>query len=336
MSQTLATLPSSQRAPFSRLQASIRSAYHRSVNARKNAEFRAHLSATTPGGSLLAHARSDPRGKAAQKERYERLSRFIRTWCDSGMPGTTPFFESLWGILRLQIIPENLGGAGQNRLEWEIDDAVFKESGGKNFMLEAVDVLKGVLGFEDIPSKVPDPIFNKDTTSPAVLSSVRRAQPSVTNFEGKRPRAPSDPFLDAASGGSNSHSPNSDSILTASGQDTVEPGFTLREVPQTDDTRFDEEEEHYLRVWTSPDLTNPELAQLIKLFPTFITRRPLPRFPSSNPRHLDIEEGEDDGTEGRTIRFGTGTIWVSSQQRGQGWEGGWWERFLFWWRKIFC
>lgn len=164
MSQTLATLPSSQRAPFSRLQASIRSAYHRSVNARKNAEFRAHLSATTPGGSLLAHARSDPRGKAAQKgesrsfivaryafmlrnlERYERLSRFIRTWCDSGMPGTTPFFEryallgsidfmpptnlhSLWGILRLQIIPENLGGAGQNRLEWEIDDAVFKESG---------------------------------------------------------------------------------------------------------------------------------------------------------------------------------------------------------------
>jgi hypothetical protein len=47
MTQTLATLPSSQRAPFSRIQASIRSAYHRSVNARKNAEFRAHLSATT-------------------------------------------------------------------------------------------------------------------------------------------------------------------------------------------------------------------------------------------------------------------------------------------------
>jgi len=60
------------------------------------------------------------------------------------MPGTTPFFEryvlsnsvhhffnflrSLWGIMRLQIIPENLGGAGQNRLEWEIDDTVFKES----------------------------------------------------------------------------------------------------------------------------------------------------------------------------------------------------------------
>ncbi len=67
MTQTLTTLPASQRAPFSRLQASIRSAYHRSVNARKTAEFRAHLSVTTPGGSLLAHARADPRGKVAQK-----------------------------------------------------------------------------------------------------------------------------------------------------------------------------------------------------------------------------------------------------------------------------
>ena len=67
MTQTLVTLPASQRAPFSRLQASIRSAYHRSVNARKTAEFRAHLSVTTPGGSLLAHARADPRGKEAQK-----------------------------------------------------------------------------------------------------------------------------------------------------------------------------------------------------------------------------------------------------------------------------
>jgi len=105
---------------------------------------------------------------------------------------------------------------------------------------------------------------------------------------------------------------------------------------QTDESRFDDEEEQYLRVWTSPDLTNPELAQLIKLFPTFITRRPLPRFPVPSPRHLDIEEGEDDGAEGRTIRFGTGTIWVSSKQRCQGWEGGWWERLMIWWRRIFC
>ena len=75
MTQTLATLPSSQRAPFSRLQASIRSAYHRSVNARRHAEFQAHLSATMPGGSLIAHARSDPRSHVAQKGRRYVLVR---------------------------------------------------------------------------------------------------------------------------------------------------------------------------------------------------------------------------------------------------------------------
>jgi len=67
MTQTLATLPPSQRAPFSRIQASIRSAYHRSVNARRHAEFQAHLSATTPGGSLMPHARAHPRDNVAQK-----------------------------------------------------------------------------------------------------------------------------------------------------------------------------------------------------------------------------------------------------------------------------
>lgn len=67
MTQTLATLPQSHRAPFSRLQASIRSAYHRSVNARRTAEFRAHLSATQPGGSLLPHSRADPHSPAARK-----------------------------------------------------------------------------------------------------------------------------------------------------------------------------------------------------------------------------------------------------------------------------
>jgi hypothetical protein len=67
MTQTLATLPPSQRAPFSRLQASIRSAYHRSVNARRTAEFQAHLSTTQPGGSLMPHSRADPRGALARK-----------------------------------------------------------------------------------------------------------------------------------------------------------------------------------------------------------------------------------------------------------------------------
>ena len=128
MTQTLATLPPSQRAPFARLQASIRSAYHASVSARRDAEFRAHLSATEPGCSLTPHSRADPRGPLARKERYDKLDHFIRTWCAMNMPGTKPFFEGLWGVMRLQVIPEKLGGAGGYRIQWEIDDAVFKES----------------------------------------------------------------------------------------------------------------------------------------------------------------------------------------------------------------
>jgi len=30
--------------------------------------------------------------------------------------------------MRLQVIPENLGGAGAYLIEWEFDDAVFKEA----------------------------------------------------------------------------------------------------------------------------------------------------------------------------------------------------------------
>ncbi|KAF9529205.1 hypothetical protein CPB83DRAFT_812470 [Crepidotus variabilis] len=348
MTQTLATLPPSQRAPFSRLQASIRSSYHRSVNARRHAEFQAHLSSTTPGGSLLAHARSDPRGQSAQKERYERMDRFIRTWCNAGMPGTKPFFEALWAILRLQVIPENLGGAGTNQIEWEFDDAVFKESAGKDFMLEAIDILKGVLAFEERPSKIIDTASRKDLNFPPVhtrgrsvpLPSVSKAEVAQT-VQPKRPRAPSDPFLDAPStpfGGSSSHSPNAESILASVPDPDESPPSPI--LPAFDVSGFltgdEDEEEEYLRIWLSPDLANPEILQLLKLFPDFVSRRPLPRFPVSNPRTLDIEEGDDDGIEGRTIRFGTGSMWVSSKQRSDGWEGGLWQRIVMWWRRLFC
>lgn len=167
MTQVLANVAPSQRALYSRLQASVRSAFHASVNARRHAEFQAHVCATQPGGSLMPHSRADPMGPMARKERFERLDRFVRTWCTMGMPGTKPFFEALWAVMRLQVLPEQLGGAGGNKIQWELDDAVFKEAAyvscplsravslascfslalsrsGKDFMLEAIDVLKGV------------------------------------------------------------------------------------------------------------------------------------------------------------------------------------------------
>jgi hypothetical protein len=128
MTQTLANLPPSERAPFSRIQASTRSTFHASVKARRQAEFQAHISATQPGGSLMPQSRADPGGAMAQQERYERLDKFVRAWCTAGMPGTKPFFEALWAVMRLQVLPEHLGGAGGNRIEWEFDDAVFKET----------------------------------------------------------------------------------------------------------------------------------------------------------------------------------------------------------------
>ena len=68
-----------------------------------------------------------------------------------------------------------------------------------------------------------------------------------------------------------------------------------------DDFTYDDADEQHLRVWTSPDLANPEILQLVKLFPDFISRRPLPRFPVPNSSgHMDIEEGDDgDDLEGR-------------------------------------
>jgi hypothetical protein len=99
---------------------------------------------------------------------------------------------------------------------------------------------------------------------------------------------------------------------------------------------FDDTDEQYMRIWTSPDLTNPELLELLKIFPSFVSRRPLPRFPIPTSRHVDIEEGDDEGIEGRQIQFGTGSMWVSSRLRSSGWAGGWWTRVILWWRRTFC
>jgi len=366
MTQMLVTLPPAQHAPFSRLQASIRSAYHASINARRTAEFKAHLSATLPGGSLTPLSRADSTGNAAQKERYEAFERFIRSWCTVGMPGTKPFFEGLWALMRLQVVPEHLGGAGGHYIHWEIDDAVFKESGGKDFMLEAVGVLKGVLGFDESPSartststpSSPIRLFPASAVHARSQSQPLRSKPPIPARRNlaaqdsplaKRPRAPSDPFLDTpAISRSYSPSPRSSSIpLSASVSDTIEDSSSPITPPQDLEDMFNpaatygsqEIDEEYMRTWTSPDLTNPEILQLLKVFPTFITRRATPRFPDNTPdsRAADLEAGQESSlAAGGEIRIGTGQMWVSDQLRSDGWEGSWWTRFKNWWHQLFC
>ncbi|KAL0579163.1 hypothetical protein V5O48_002844 [Marasmius crinis-equi] len=344
MTQTMANLPPSQRAPYSRLQASIRSAYHRSVNARRTAEFNAHLSATQPGGSLTPHARSDPDGPVAKKERYERFERFLRSWCTMGMPGPQPFFQSLWAIMRLQVLPENAGGAGRNRIEWVFDDAVFKEAAGKDFMLEAIDVLKGVLGFEDVPvtrraSTLTGDEFELDSHHEHSRSNsqplLSREQATVSRP--KRARAPSDPFLDspALSRSMGSASSNPSTLTSESSDEPHTPPQGDSLILSASNPGFEDEEEEYMRIWTSPaHLSNPEYAALVCLFPQHITRKSLPCFPTnSRARSLDIEEGDD---ADKHISVGTGTLRISRKQRSDGWEGGWWNRIVMWWRRTFC
>ncbi|KAL9711544.1 hypothetical protein Ac2012v2_004615 [Leucoagaricus gongylophorus] len=338
MTQILATLPPCHRAPFSRVQSSIREAYHRSVSARRHAELQAHLSFIQPGGSLPAHLRPDPRSKEAQKERYEHMERFINNWCTLGLPGTKPFFEALWAVLRLQMIPENLGGAGRNRIEWEFDDAVLKEAAGKNFMLEAVEILKGVLAFEEQPSSKH---FGVDYHSGklsglSLVHSRSQSQPFSSNSKqtpilrsnsfSKRARAPSDPFLDLPSrpiATTSSSPPSAATAIGLMGEPPTPPISSDNVTPllPSENAQADVEEEEYMRVWTSPDIIDPEIPQLLKLFPSFVSRRALPRFtvlPTARP--ADIEEGEC-VYEGQRVRFGTGSMWVSSRQRSDGWEG---------------
>lgn len=59
-------------------------------------------------------------GYNAQSERKAKLSNFLQTWYG---PGTEPFMKGLYSVLGLA----NKGG--EKRVVWEIDDAVFLESG---------------------------------------------------------------------------------------------------------------------------------------------------------------------------------------------------------------
>lgn len=352
MTQTLTTLPPSQRPPFARLQASVRSGYHAHVTARRNAEYQAHLSATLPGGSLSAHSRLSPNGPTARKERSERLETFIRTWCTLGMPGTRPFFEAMWAVMRLQTLPENLGGAGSRRITWEIDDAVFQEAAGKEFMLEAINFLKGVLGFEDVlsPNSRSSSVSALGSTLPAhsrvqsqpLLYNPGSSPPISSITLAKRPRAPSDPFLDTP--------PLSRSLATTSSasqigdypgtSDDVSANNAPANFQNLSPSRRDvfPEIEAQARIWTAPDLTNPEYTSLLKLFPSFISAKTLPRFPvpPQSKRIQDIEEGVEQTEEPFEIRFGTGMIRLGGPERTGQWRGGWWARFTSWCKTLFC
>lgn len=252
-------------------------------------------------------------------------------------------------------------------------------------MLEAIDVLKGVSVLELNPgiddADVMDQVLAFDETMslsrasstssstgypahtplstihsrsqsqplPSERTPTTRSQklpPIASTTQTKRPRAPSDPFLDTPTlSTSYSSAKTGTSHLSTSGSsvadEPVTPTTPVREVDdlfaQAPPNHDFSESDGYLRTWTAPDLPNPEFLTLLVLFPPFIAQSALPRFPvtPTSRRLADVEEGQED--EGRKeIRVGTGTMWLGPQQRTDGWQGGWWTRFKMWLARVFC
>ena len=110
------------------------------------------------------------------------------------------------------------------------------------------------------------------------------------------------------------------------------------QAPQQNPNRDFCDSDGYLRTWTAPDLPNPEFLSLLTLFPPFIARHALPRFPatSASRRLADIEEGPDEEEGRKEIRVGTGTMWLVSKRRQDGWQGNWGTRFKMWLARVFC
>lgn len=95
------------------------------------------------------------------------------------------------------------------------------------------------------------------------------------------------------------------------------------------------------RTWMAPDLSNPEITALLQLFPPNITRGAVPRFTG---RKTEAPDGEADleagigieADEREYVRFGTGRMWLSGMERRGAWRGTAWDRFVEWWRRVFC
>ncbi|KZT62041.1 hypothetical protein CALCODRAFT_490605 [Calocera cornea HHB12733] len=307
MNTILSSLPPSQRARFTRIQASIRAQFHADRTLALQSAMLALLSSTVPLHSLTPPSRARPQGKSAQKEREEKLSAFLREWGKTmdTLPGVRKFIEGLYSTLRLMSRPENHGGAGPRRVEWEIDDAIFMESAGEEFMHDAIIMLKGVLGFSDtLPG-------NETDTSVSSLVDIALPPPPVLG----RTRSSSDPFTDPGT-----------PPLSTSPDPSVHLNMQQRPAGSIS----------HGRLWISPaELTNPSITHLLAVFPPQIKRTAgAPRFhvPTAE-RKRDVEAlatSQGDQPADEWTALSTGRLRLTSQLRRGGWRGGIMFRFCQW------
>jgi hypothetical protein len=209
-----------------------------------------------------------------------------------------------------------------------------------------------VLGFEEIRSerklfRAEQPPSSSDdqqqsrTNAEYNGSHLASAAPSViaTTVHVKRPRAPSDPFLDTppmsrsmASAGTHSSGGTSNADHTAN-EEPPSPATLVSDADASHFAAVQEAEGSTSRIWIIPDLTNPEFKHLLQSFPSYVTGKKLPRFPTARPdADLDSEASVAEAIE---VHFGTGTIQLSPSERRGGWEGGWWSRFCAWLGSLF-
>lgn len=135
------------------MMASVRSNFHRDEEIRRRTAVEAMLASTSPGQAVKTALQISPestsvaamRAAKARQIRREGLRVFIESNCVKAMPGTHPFFRSLYAALYLQGLQSAKGGAGGRCVEWEVDVAVFSEAGGgESWGTEAIETLKGV------------------------------------------------------------------------------------------------------------------------------------------------------------------------------------------------
>ncbi|KNZ47050.1 hypothetical protein VP01_671g5 [Puccinia sorghi] len=147
-------LPAASKAAYTKQMATVRSQFHRDAASSRRAEVDKLLLDTLPSSIIIKAVGNDSslsalRSPRARQERLDRLKKFINAHCVRNMVGVHPFFNSLCAVLHLMSLPARKSGSGKRRVEWEIDLAVFCEAGGEPFLVDSIQFLKGVLGFED-------------------------------------------------------------------------------------------------------------------------------------------------------------------------------------------
>jgi hypothetical protein len=91
---TLASLPPSHRAAYTRIQNSLRAQAH-SHNARlRLLAFHVLISSTSVNGGLSPLVRQEIRSKRARAERKAKLAEFVTRWCTKSAVGVEPFFKA--------------------------------------------------------------------------------------------------------------------------------------------------------------------------------------------------------------------------------------------------